>query len=254
MIIFLQVVFALLTIFTWREVGFANPEELYGLTNKYFLSALASWAVLIVVHLVLRKKNKLKQTQSQLKFADILVTIVISLVFAVVYNLWATLYATVGGFGLQVDQLIYGMWFIAATVAMLVIRKPGVALLAEVVAASGEFMLGSPYGLSLLFYGILQGLGAELVFAAFRYNRFTVFVVSLAAIGSTIASLIVDQAYGYISDLALWNLALLIGARTLGAIIIAGIFAYAIVKALELTGVTNLVRPVSNKDYEALED
>jgi energy-coupling factor transport system permease protein len=254
MFIFLHVIFALLSIFTWREVGFANPEELYGFTNKYFLSAIASWFIFFIVHYILYKKNALKNWKMQLSLSDILVTVVIALVFAVVYRLWNTPYYAVKPLGLHLDQMVYGMWFIAATVAFLILRKPGVALLAEVIAASGEFMLGSEWGLVLLVFGIFQGLGAELVFAAFRYKKFNVGVVSLAAVGATLGSLLIDKYYGYIGDLALWNLTLLVSARIIGAIIIAGIFAYAIVKALELTGVTNLVRPVSQQDYEALED
>ena len=60
------------------------------------------------------------------------VTFVIAIVFGVIYKLWAPLYEALSMFGLQLDQLIYGMWFIAATVAFLIIRKPGVALIAEI--------------------------------------------------------------------------------------------------------------------------
>ncbi|MGM0875705.1 MAG: ECF transporter S component [Bacillota bacterium] len=188
-----------------------------------------------------------------LKLTDILVTIIIALIFGLVYKLWGPLYGVVSTFGLHLEQLIYGMWFIAATVAFLIIRKPGVALLAEVAAAHGEFIFGGEWGVATLIFGLAQGLAAELVFAAFGYKRFNVFVVSLAAIASTIASIVIDYYYGYIGDLALWNLLLMFGARFLGAIIIAGLFAYLIVTALEKTGVTNLVRPASSDDYKALD-
>ncbi|MRH41826.1 thiamine ABC transporter permease [Aquibacillus halophilus] len=188
-----------------------------------------------------------------LKLTDILVTIIISLIFGLVYKLWGPLYGVVSTFGLHVEQLIYGMWFIAATVAFLIIRKPGVALLAEVAAAHGEFIFGGEWGVVTLIFGIGQGLAAELVFAAFGYKRFNVFVVSLAGIGSAFASIAIDYYYGYIGDLALWNLLLMFGARIIGAIVISGIFAYLIVAALEKTGVTNLVRPASNSDYRALD-
>jgi energy-coupling factor transport system permease protein len=112
--------------------------------------------------------------------------------------------------------------------------------------------MGSEWGLEVLLYGVVQGLFAELVFAAFRYKRFDVGVVSLAAAASTIGSLFMDFYKGYIEDLALWNLMLFIGARIVGAVIIAGVFAHYLVKALEATGVTNLVRPASQKDYEDL--
>jgi len=188
-----------------------------------------------------------------LKLTDILVTIIIALIFGLVYKLWGPFYGLVSTFGLHLEQLTYGMWFIAATVAFLIIRKPGVALLAEVAAAHGEFIFGGEWGVATLAFGILQGLGAELVFAAFKYKKFDMFTVSLAAVASTIASLILDFYYGYIGDLALWNLSLLIAARFIGAILIAGMFAYFIVKALENTGVTNLVRPASSDDYRALD-
>ncbi|WP_243388311.1 ECF transporter S component [Bacillus kexueae] len=187
-----------------------------------------------------------------LKLVDILTTVVIAIVFGIVYKLWGPFYYFVKPFGLHIDQLIYGMWFIAATVAFLIIRKPGIALLAEVAAASGEFITGSEWGLEVLIYGFIQGLLAEAVFAAFRYKRFDLVVVSLAAIGSTVGSLIMDFYKGYIDELAVWNLTLFIGARFIGAIIISGFFAYYLVKALESTGVTQLVRPASQEDYDAL--
>ncbi|WP_243292501.1 ECF transporter S component [Bacillus sp. FJAT-47783] len=193
------------------------------------------------------------QNHKGLKLVDILTTIVIAIVFGLVYKLWGPFYYFVKPFGLHFDQLIYGMWFIAATVAFLIIRKPGVALLAEVAAASGEFMTGSEWGLEVLIYGFVQGLLAEMVFAAFRYKRYDVLAVSLAAIGSTVGSLIMDFYKGYIEELALWNLTLFIVARVVGAIIISGFFAYYLVKALEATGVTQLVRPASKADYDALD-
>ncbi|ALC82632.1 MULTISPECIES: ECF transporter S component [Bacillus] len=191
--------------------------------------------------------------QKGLKLTDILVTIIIAFIFGIVYKLWGPVYSLVSTVGLHVDQLLYGMWFIAATVAFLIIRKPGVAVLAEVAAAHGEFIFGGQWGVATLIFGLGQGLAAELIFAAFRYKRYDLFTVSLAAVLSAIASLVIDYYYGYIGDLAPWNLLLYVGFRVAGSIIIAGIFAYLIVQALEKTGVTNLVRPASSKDYRALD-
>lgn len=189
----------------------------------------------------------------RLKLTDILVTIIIALIFGLIYKIWGPIYGIVSTFGLQAEQLIYGMWFIAATVAYLIIRKPGVALLAEVAAAHGEFIFGGEWGVATLLFGIGQGLAAELIFAAFRYKRFDILVVSLAAVASAFASIGIDYYYGYIGDLAVWNLLLLFGFRIIGSVIIAGVFAYMIVQALEKTGVTNLVRPATLEDYKALD-
>lgn len=190
--------------------------------------------------------------KKRLTLTDILVTVVIALVFAVVYKLWGPLYYAVKPLGLHIDQLIYGMWFMAATVAFLIIRKPGVALIAEAAAASGELIMGAEWGLETFVYGILQGLGAEIVFALFAYKAYTLFVSSLAAIGSAAGCFVMDMIRGYIFDHELWNLILLLVLRTFSSILIAGVFAYYLVKALEKTGVTQLVRASSKDDYDAL--
>ncbi|RBP08039.1 ECF transporter S component [Rossellomorea aquimaris] len=189
---------------------------------------------------------------SKLKLTDILVTVVISIGFGIIYKLWGPVYNLLKPFGLHADQLIYGMWFMAATVAFLIIRKPGVALLAEVAASSGEFLMGSEWGLEVLLFGLIQGLFAELIFLFSRYKRFDVIIICTAAVGSSIGSILMDYFKGYMGDLVLWNLSLFIGARLIGSIVIAGIGAFYLVKALEKTGVTSLVRRADQKDYDAL--
>jgi energy-coupling factor transport system substrate-specific component len=188
-----------------------------------------------------------------LKLTDILVTIVISIGFGIVYKLWGPLYYAVKPIGLHLDQFIYGMWFIAATAAFLIIRKPGVALLAEIAASSGEFLMGSEFGLEVLLYGVVQGLCAELIFMAFRYKRYDLMTVSIAGLSSCTGSLFMDYYKGYIGDLSTWNLTLYVAFRYIGTIVFSGILAFGIVKALEATGVTNLIRPASKEDYDALE-
>ncbi|MGR3764439.1 ECF transporter S component [Rossellomorea sp. NS-SX7] len=190
---------------------------------------------------------------TKLRLTDILVTVVISIGFGVIYKIWGPLYNMIKPFGLHADQLIYGMWFMAATVAFLIIRKPGVALLAEIAASSGEFLMGSEWGLEVLLFGIIQGLFAEAVFFVTRYKLNSLTIVSIAAVMSAFGSILMDMYKGYIGDLAAWNLFLFLGARLLGSVLIAGIGAFYLVKALEQTGVTSLVRPTAKEDYDALD-
>lgn len=189
----------------------------------------------------------------RLKLTDILVTIVIAVVFGVIYKIWGPTYDLMKPFGVHAEQMIYGMWFMAGTFAFVIIRKPGVAILAEVAASTVSAFLGSEWGMSTLVYGLLQGLGAEIFFAAFLYRKTNLFVTCLAAIGAAAASLLLDYQYGYIDSLSAWNYTLFIGFRFIGSILIAGVFAYYLAKALELTGVTRSLRPVSKQDYEALD-
>ncbi|KAF6583056.1 ECF transporter S component [Paenibacillus sp. EKM211P] len=188
-----------------------------------------------------------------LKLTDILVTIVISVVFGLVYKIWGPAYDLMKPFGLHAEQLMYGMWFMAGTFAYLIIRKPGVAILAEVAAATVSAFLGSEWGMSTLYYGLLQGLGAELFFAIFLYRNANLWVASLAAAGAAVTSLILDFSYGYIDQLSTWNYVLYIGFRMIGSIVIAGIFAFYLAKALEVTGVTRSLRPATEQDYKGLD-
>ncbi|MBD8067760.1 ECF transporter S component [Bacillus sp. PS06] len=188
-----------------------------------------------------------------LKLTDILVTIVIAIALGIVYILWGSIYYAIKPLGLHLDQFVYAMWFIAAPVAYLIIRKPGVALLAEIAAASGEFLLGSPWGLTVLLYGVVQGLFFELVIMAVKYKKYNLAVIIFGGLAATLGSVIMDFAYGEIDDLAAWNLTLYIVMRFLGGIVFAGVLPYYLVKVLEATGVTNLVRPASKEDYDALD-
>lgn len=189
----------------------------------------------------------------KLKLTDILVTIVVALVFGIIYKLWGPVSTLIQPLGFQIDQLVYGMWFIAAPFAALLIRKPGVAFLAEVAAGLAEMLFAGQGGLVDFYYGILQGLFSELVFAAFRYRKFTLSVAVLSGLAASLASLILDLAYGYVNELAGWNLTLNIIFRFISGALVAGAFAYVLVKALEKTGVTSLIRPVSKDDYNVLK-
>ena len=67
-----------------------------------------------------------------LKLSEILVTVLIAVVFAIIYNLWWFAICQVAG--VHIEQLTYGVWFMAAIVAYLIIPKPGIALIAEFAA------------------------------------------------------------------------------------------------------------------------
>jgi energy-coupling factor transport system substrate-specific component len=76
--------------------------------------------------------------------------------------------------------LLVGPWFLAGVVGGLVVRRPGAALLCEVVAALVSMLPGTEWGATVLVSGILQGLGAELAFAIFGYKAFGAAVAVLA--------------------------------------------------------------------------
>lgn len=187
-----------------------------------------------------------------LKFSHILITVMVALVFGVIFKLWDSVYGIVKPLFPQAGQLTYGMWFMAGPFAYLLIRKPGVATLASLAAASISALLSSEWGLQTIVYGLFQGLAAELVFAAFRYRKAGLVLAGIAGVMSAAASFLIDLYYGY-ADYETWMLVLKYGLRVCSAFVFAGIFAYYLVKALEPTGVTKLIRPVSKEEYSSLK-
>lgn len=193
------------------------------------------------------------QKSEKLNLTDILVTIVASLVFGLIFRLMGPVYDLLKPFGLQLEMLTYGIWFIAGPFVALLIRKPGVAFLAETAAAAVELLFAGSGGIINVYYGLIQGVFSEAVFAIFLYKRFTLFTAILSGVAASVGSFILDIPYGYLTGLVAWNLTLNIVFRFISAIILAGFLPYILVKALEKTGVTQLVRPVTKEDYNVLK-
>ena len=187
-----------------------------------------------------------------LKLSDILVTMLIAVVFAIIYNIWNFVYNALQVTGLHLEELSYGMWFMAAVVAYLIIPKPGIAVLAEFAAGAGETIVMGRFDIATMIYGLLQGLACEIIFAIFRYQSRSAMVAMLAGLLAAVVTLPLDFAYGYLAEIAGWNLALYIGFRLISGIVVAGLASYYIVKALDKTGVTKLFRQSSRSDYDNL--
>ncbi|MCI4140014.1 ECF transporter S component, partial [Bacillus vallismortis] len=78
---------------------------------------------------------------------EIVIMSVISIVFAIVYFLFQHFGNVLAGmFGPISYEPIYGIWFIVSIIAAYMIRKPGAALISEVIAALVECLLGNPSG------------------------------------------------------------------------------------------------------------
>ncbi|MGX0038817.1 energy-coupling factor transport system permease protein [Staphylococcus warneri] len=187
-----------------------------------------------------------------LKLSEILVTVLISLIFAIIYNLWWLFYNVAQVAGLHLEQLTYGVWFMAAIVCYLIIPKAGIALLAEFAAGAGETIVMGKFDIPTIIYALLQGLACEIVFAIFKYQSRSVMVAMLAGLVTALISFPVDYFYGYLNEVAGWNLILFIVFRAISGIIIAGLLSYLLVKALDQTGVTKVFRPASKDDYDTL--
>jgi len=176
--------------------------------------------------------------QSVWTLRETLIVAVLGAVFGVLYLGWVQVWLVLQAiFGPVTMDVVMGFWFIVSMIAAAIIRKPGVALISEVMAAAVQVLLGSPAGLLLLLTGLVQGAGAEAVFAATRWRRYSVTVLMAAGMGAAVFSF----AYTWIRfDYGSLEPGLLIAMfvlRLASGALLGGLLAHGIVKALYRTGV-----------------
>jgi energy-coupling factor transport system permease protein len=132
---------------------------------------------------------------------DIVIGAVIGVAFGVVFWAWNLWWGgpieALFSFAPPLKDLAYAIWLVPAVLAPLVIRKPGAALFAEMVAAGVSAILGSQWGVDTLLSGFVQGAAAELIFAFTLYQSWSYLVLALAAVASAAAAWIHDWALYY---------------------------------------------------------
>jgi energy-coupling factor transport system substrate-specific component len=163
------------------------------------------------------------------------VVAVISVAFGVFFWAFGSLWAALNVLG-PLQNVLYAVWLLPAIVAPLVVRRPGAAIFAELVAATLSALLGSQWGITTLTSGLIQGLGAELGFAAFRYRRFDRVPVVLASVLSMAGAFFHDWLVWY-PALALDAIAAIGAAMAVSGIAVLPVLAIALVRALRSAGV-----------------
>ena len=168
------------------------------------------------------------------KLKEIILVAMICIVFGVVYlggvylaSFLSTLLTPVGLAPLA-NEIVFGIWFMAAILAAYILQKPGVCIVAEVLAALIEVLLGNMYGPMVIVAGIVQGVGGEIVFALGRYRKFNTKMIYLAAAGCCVRS-----GYG---QLAVPLLIIMFLIRLVSTLIFSGLITKAIGDGLAKTG------------------
>ena len=177
------------------------------------------------------------------KLRDVIMMGILGVVFAAVYL--AVFYGglsistVLAPFGLSAFgfELIYGVWFMAATLAAYIIRKPGVALVAELLAASIELLMGNSGGLTVVLTGLIQGLGCELGFALFRYKKWNLLSMSVSGMLGATFIFIYELYYLQYYLLAPTMLISQLVVRYLSAVLFSAVICKMAGDALARTGV-----------------
>lgn len=173
------------------------------------------------------------------RIVDIVVAAVIAVAFGVVFIAWNALYAATEPLFAALppaQAVMYGIWLLPAVLVGLIVRRPGAAFFGGFVAAAVSVLLGSPYGGDALISGAIQGGGAELGFALALYRSWSLPTAILAGALSAVAAAVHDIALYYIeTGVDFWLVYL--AATVLSGIVVAGVGAWLLVRALVGTGV-----------------
>lgn len=173
------------------------------------------------------------------RVVDMVTTAILGVACGLLFLIWNQ----IGGLGYDVldavtpgfGGLITGIWLIGGPIGGLIVRKPGAAILVEVIAASVSAALGSQWGISTLYSGLAQGLGAEIIFALFVYRRFSLTVAALSGAGAGVGAWILEfLAFGNMAKSFGFNITYFITLIISGAI--AGLLAWLLVRGLAQTG------------------
>jgi len=166
---------------------------------------------------------------------DIVVAAVIGVAFGVAFVLAGGPWKALEFMG-PLQNIFYGIWLLPAIVAPLIIRKPGAALFAEMVAAGLSAILGSAWGVDTLLSGFVQGAAAELVFAFTLYRSWNFAVLAIAGLASAMAAFVHDVVIwyqGYATDV----LVIIAISMAISGLVVVPLVSIALVRALRSTGV-----------------
>ena len=169
---------------------------------------------------------------------DILIIAVIAaiggVVSAYVVGAWAKfIEGAIGPFGAALNNPFFIFWGI---VAVLLVPKPGVALISSVLTGAVEVVAGSLDGSIVLVFVFLQGLGVEIGFLALGYARSLPAAVlggALAGIGCAIS---LTAVFGF-TKLDPVVLVVFYAAMAVADGLIGGILAWVIAQGVGRAGI-----------------
>ncbi|BDR52804.1 ABC transporter permease [Bombiscardovia nodaiensis] len=176
------------------------------------------------------------------RVADIAVASVIGVASALIYWLvamltaapWPILEGIVPGLG----GLFNGLWLFAGPLALIIVRKPGAGVYAEVVAAVLEALWGSQWvPVETFLIGLLQGAMAELAFLIFAYRKWNLGTTVLSGVLSAIGCWL----YSFLTHLQAINIVgpygiIYVITTAISGALIAGVLVWYLYLAIAKTG------------------
>lgn len=170
---------------------------------------------------------------------DIIIAAVIGVAVGLIFVIWNIIggagYEAVNALTPGLGGLVAGMWFLGGPLGAYIIRKPGAAIFVEVIAATVSALIGNQWGISTLYSGLAQGVGAELVFLILAYKSYNLATVVISGLMAGVGAWTFELFTGNLAKTFEFNVIYLISTALSGAVL-AGVLAYFLAKALAATG------------------
>ena len=179
------------------------------------------------------------------KLKDILMIAVCAVLFGVIFlgatYAGGTLYGLLAPFGLASlgYEPFYGIYFLGGAFALYVMRKPGAGIIAEILGAVIETLLGNFFGPIIILSGFVQGFGFELIIALKKYKKFDIVTLIEASVCCSVLTLIYNLIISGYNKIAVPVLALMLFVRIISAIIFDAFINKSVGDKLARAGVLN---------------
>lgn len=182
-----------------------------------------------------------KRPSYRWRVVDIVVASVIGVASGLIFLAWNVVHEPLSlplQFLPGLQALLGGGWLFAGVLTGIIVRKPGAAIYGEVLAASVSALVGNQWGALTLVSGVVQGFGAELIFAIFLYSNWRLYVAILAGMGAGLAMAVTDLLLWYPGAGAAFVMIYAVSAIASGAVI-AGFVSWLAARGLARTGALN---------------
>ncbi|WP_088283579.1 ECF transporter S component [Kineosporia sp. A_224] len=178
-------------------------------------------------------------TRTTWRVVDLVVASVLGVAGGLLFAVWnVAVWPAASGalaFYPPASAVLVGVWLLPAVLGGLVVRKPGAAVYTELVAATISAFIGNQWGFATVWYGLVEGLGAEFVLAVLLYRRFGLGAAIGAGLGAGVAVGLMDSLIYYPTFSAGYKIVYVALAMLSGAVI-AGVGSAYLTKALARTG------------------
>jgi energy-coupling factor transport system substrate-specific component len=172
------------------------------------------------------------------RVVDIVVASVLGVAGGLVFALWNIAWRPLSESLLPpASAVVVGIWLFPGVLGMLVIRKPGAAVYTELLAAIVSALVGNQWGFATVWYGLVEGLGAEIVFALLLYRSFGLPAALLGGVGAGVTVGLLDSIVYFPDVLDGAGKLAYVAVSAASGLVIAGLGSWLITRALARTGV-----------------